>query len=278
MAAEHPRTLIAVFRKAFHDSRRMMFWMSVSLVGYILLIMAFYPSMIDQSATMDKMLESYPKEMLQAFYGGDVQDLSISEPGNYVQSQLFTWSVLILGVIVIVQAFNSFTNAERDGTLDLMMSLPVSRRRYFLGRVANSAAVMLVVLAACWVALWLSTYLWPQFDVSPGRLVLSVLGQFWPVMVVAGFSYLLAAVVPSSKHSAGGLAYLFLIGSYILYMFAVTITKLNGFKPVFLFHYYSGGEIIRSGVNWGNWALMAAVALVYFGLAWWRIDKKEFGV
>jgi hypothetical protein len=82
----------------------------------------------------------------------------------------------------------------------------------------------------------------------------------------------------TSKHFAGALAYLFLIGSYILYMFAVTITKLNSFKPVFLFDYYSGGKIIRSGVNWGNWALMTAAALVYFGLAWWRIDKKEFGV
>jgi ABC-2 type transport system permease protein len=278
MVAEYPRTLVAVFRKAFHDSRRMTFWMSVVSAGYILLVMAFYPSMIDQSAEIDKLIEAYPKEMLQTFYGGDVTDLSIAEPGNYVQSQFFTWMELILGAIVIVQAFNAFTNAERDGTLDLMMSLPVSRRRYFLGRVANSASVMLIILAACWLALWLSTYIWPQFDVSAGRLALSVFGQFWPVMVVGGFAYLLAAVVPSSKHFAGAVTYLFLMGSYLLYMFAVTITKLHGFKPVFLFHYYNGGEIIRSGVHWSYWALMAAVALVYFVLAWWRIDQKEFGV
>lgn len=278
MPAKKSQSLMAVFRKAFHDSWRVTFWLSVVSVAYVLLIMVFYPSMIDQSAEMDKLLNAYPKEMMQAFYGGDVEDLSISEPGNYIQSQFITWMELMMGAIVIVQAFNAFTNAERDGTLDVMMSLPVSRRQYFLGRVANSASVMLIWLAACWVPLWLSTYIWPQFDVSPVRLALGVFGLFWPLMVVAGFGYLLAAVVPSSKHFAGPLAYLFLMGSYILYMFAVTIEKLNGFKPVFLFHYYNGGQTIRSGADWGDWALLGAVGLVYFALAWWRIDKKEFGV
>jgi ABC-type transport system involved in multi-copper enzyme maturation permease subunit len=279
-AAQQSRagTLLAVFRKAFHDSWRVTFWLSVISVAYVLLVMVFYPSMVDQSKQINELLQSYPKQMMQAFYGGDVQDLNISEPGNYVQSQIITWLVLMMGAIVTVQAFNAFTNAERDGTLDVMMSLPVSRRTYFIGRVANSAAVTLILLAACWVPLWLSTYIWPQFDVSPVRLALSIFGAFWPVMLVAGFAYLLAVTIPSSHHFAGALAYLFLMGSYILYMFAISIQKLNGFKPVFFFHYYNGGQIIRNGVDWDYWALLGGVALVYFVLAWWRVDKKEFGV
>jgi ABC-type transport system involved in multi-copper enzyme maturation permease subunit len=276
--ATRARSVIAVFRKAFHDSGRFTFWLCVGSILYILLIMLFYPSMIEQSEELDKLMESYPKEMMQAFYGGDVEDLSVSDPGNYVQSQFITWLELMMGAIIIVQAFNAFTNAERDGTLDVMMSLPVSRRAYFLGRIANSAAIALILLAACWAALAASTFLWPEFDVSLVRLALAVFGAFFPVIVVGGFAYLLAVTIPSSKHFAGPLSYLFLFGSYILYMFAVSIQELNGFKPVFLFHYYSGGAIIRSGVDLGNWLLMGGAALVYFTLAWWRVDKKEFGV
>jgi ABC-type transport system involved in multi-copper enzyme maturation permease subunit len=270
--------VIAVFRKAFRDSSRVTFWLVVVSILYVLLVMAFYPSMIDQSAELDQLLEAYPKEMMQAFYGGDVEDLSISEPGNYIQSQFIMWMELMMGAIVVVQAFNALTNAERDGTLDVMLSLPVSRRAYLVGRVANSAAIALILLVASWVPLWLATYIWPEFDVSPVRLAMGMFGLFWPVMVVAGFVYLLAAVVPSSKHFAGPLAYLFLMGSYILYMFAVSIEKLNSFKPVFLFHYYNGGETIRSGVPLTDWLLLAGVALVYFVLAWWFVDKKELGV
>jgi ABC-2 type transport system permease protein len=270
--------MAAVFKKAFRDSRRVTIWIVVISVLYVLLIMTFYPSMIEQSEELDKLMESYPKEMMQAFYGGDVENLSVSDPGNYVQSQFLMWMELFIGAIVLVQAFNAITNAERDGTLDVMMSLPISRRRYLLGRIANTAAVTLILVAACWLPLWLATYIWPEFDVAAGRLALGVMGMFWPVMVVAGFAYFLAAIVPSSRHFAGPFAYLFLMGSYILYMFAVTIETLNGFKPLFLFHYYNGGQIIREGVEIGNWVLLGTAALVYFALAWWFVDKKELGV
>lgn len=283
--AEQPATrlprsgnVVAVFRKAFRDSSRVTWWLVVFSVLYVLMIMAFYPSMIDQSAEMDKLLDAYPDEMMKAFYGGDVEDLSISEPGNYIQSQFIMWMELMMGVIVIVQAFNAVTNAERDGTLDVMLSLPVSRRMYLIGRVANTTVITLILLLASWVPLWLSTYIWPEFDVSPLRLALGTFGLFFPVMLVAGFAYLLAAVVPSSRHFAGPVAYLFLIGSYIIYMFAVTIEKLHGLKPVFLFHYYNGGETIRHGVPLGDWLLLAVVGSVYFVLAWYFIDKKELAV
>jgi ABC-type transport system involved in multi-copper enzyme maturation permease subunit len=279
-AAQGPTwpSVAAVFRKAFHDSSRVVFWAAVISFLYVLLIMVFYPSMIEQSEELDKLMESYPKEMMLAFYGGDVEDLSVSDPGNYIQSQFITFMQLGMGAFVIVQAFNAFTNAERDGTLDVMLSLPITRRAYLVGRIMNTVACTLALLAACWVPLWLSTYIWPEFDVSPVRLALGIFGAFWPIMVVAGFAYLLAVTVPSSRHFAGPFAYLFLMGSYILYMFAVTIENLNVFKPVFLFHYYSGGEIIREGVDVSKWLLLGGVALVYLALAWWRVDDKELGV
>ncbi len=270
--------IFAAFRKAFRDSSRVLLWLSIFSVLYVLLIMAFYPSMVEQSAAMDRLMDAYPKEMLQAFYGGDVEDLSISEPGNYLQSQFILWMELLMGVIIVVQAFNAFTNAERDGTLDVMLSLPISRRAYYLARVANSAFIAFILLLVTWLPLWLSTYIWPEFDVPPGRLALGVFGTFLPVMVVGGFAYLVAVVVPSSKGYAGPLAYLFLLGSYILYMFAVSIQDLNRFKPVFLFHYYNGGQTIRHGVPAGDWLLLAGVALVYYVLGWWFVDKKELGV
>ncbi|MBI5957979.1 MAG: ABC transporter permease subunit [Chloroflexi bacterium] len=268
----------AVFNKAFHDSGRFVFWMSVASVLYVLLIMAFYPSMIEQSEEMDKLMESYPKEMMSMFYGGDVEEMSISDPGNYVQSQFITWLELMLGGIVIVQAFNALTNAERDGTLDVMLSLPVSRRAYLLGRILNTVAGVLILLAACWGSLWLSTLIWPEFDVSIGRLALGTFGGFFPTMVVAGFAYLLAAIIPSSKHFSGPLCYLFLFGSYLLYMLAAMINSLKGFKPIFVFHYYNGGQIIREGINVGDWLLLSGVAVIYFALAWWLVEKKELGV
>lgn len=271
--------MAAVFRKAFRDSRRMVLWVVIITFLYVLMVMAFYPSMVEQSADLDRLMESFPQDMLKAFYGGDVQDLSMTEPGNYIQSQFLLWMQLLLGAIVIVQAFNAFTNAERDGTLDVMLALPISRRAYYLGRVLNSVAGTLIILVACWLPLWLATAIWPEFDPDPLNLALGVLGLFLPVMMAGSFAYMLATIVPSRMRFAGALAYLFLFGSYIVYMFAVTITELNGIKPLFFYDYYNAGEVIRSGITQpGKLAVLAALIAVYLAIGWWRVDKKELGV
>lgn len=271
--------MIAVtLRKALHDSRRTIQWLAIGLGLYALFIMGYYPTVLDQSEKFDDLLQSYPKEMIAMFYSGDVEDFSISDPGNWVHTEFMIWTLLILGAMVIAQAFNSITNAERDGTLDLMLSFPVTRRAYLLGRIANTAITILVVLAVCFVVFVLSTVIWPEIDLPLGRLALGVGGAFLPLMVVAGFTTLLSVIVPSSQHFAGALAYLFLMGSYLVHTFAVGIESLHPLQPVFLFHYYDLSTVIRDGVPWGDWALLAGVALAYFALAWWWVDKKELSV
>ena len=268
----------AVLRKALHDSRRMILWLAIGLGLYALFIMAYYPTIIDQSEKYDELLESYPKEMLAMFYSGDPAELSFSEPGNWVHGEFMLWTELIMGAMVIAQAFNSVTNAERDNTLDVMLSFPVSRRAYLVGRILNTAITILLVLTACFLVFVASKYLWPEFDVSLWRLALGIYGAFLPLMVVAGFTYLLATVVPSSRHFAGALAYLFLMGSYLVYSFALAIDKLHVLQPVFLFDYYNSGLTIREGADLPRWGVLAAVALAYIALAWWRVDKKELVV
>jgi ABC-2 type transport system permease protein len=270
--------MAAIFRKAFRDSRRTVFWLAVGFGLYGLFIMAFYPALLEQREELDRLLESYPDEMMAMFYGGDVAELDLTAPGPYLQTQFILFCVLILGVIASVQAFNALTNAERDGTLDMLLSLPVSRRRYLLGRMLSTALGVLIVLAASFGVFWLSTYIWPEFEVPIGRLALGIMGGFLPVMVVAGFAYLLASFVPSSRRYAGPLVYLFWLGSYLVYGFASAVETLNPLQPYLLFHYFNGGEVIRRGVVLSEWAVMAVMALIYFALAWWLVDRKELGV
>jgi len=270
--------MVAIFHKSFHDSRRTALWLSIGFGLYVIFIMAFYPAFRDQASDFQKLIESYPKEFLAMFYGGDVEELDLTEPGTFVQTEFASYSVLILGAIAIAQAFNAFTNAERDNSLDMLLSLPVSRRRYLLGRVLSTATVMALVLAACLAGFLVSRFVWPEFDVSVPNLVLGMVGAWLFVMVCAGYSYLLAVIVPSSRHFAGPIAYLLLIGPFLIYGIATTIDALKPLQPLMLQHYFNMGKVIRDGVQWGDWAVMAGMALIYFALAWWLVDRKELGV
>lgn len=270
--------MVAIFHKSFHDSRRTVMWLSIGFGLYLLLIMGFYPTIKDQADDWKELIDSYPEGVLEMFYGGEVAEFDMSEPGIYVQTQFGGYSVLILGAIVIAQAFNAFTNAERDHSLDMLLSLPVSRRRYLLGRALHTAVSMALVLAAWLAAFLLSMLIWPEFDASILNLTLSLVGAFLFLMVVAGYSYLLAVLVPSSRRFAGAIAYLLLIGTFLVYGFSAAVDALKPVQPFLINHYFNMGEIIRDGVQWGDWAVMASTAAVLFALAWWLVDRKEFGV
>jgi ABC-2 type transport system permease protein len=271
--------MISVFKKAIYDTRKTTMWLSIGLALYVLMVMSFYPAIVEQADKFDEIIKSYPPEMLALMGGGiDVDQFSITDPGSYLKVEFSTWALLIIGAIVILQAFNAFTNAERDNSMEMMLSLPVSRRDLLLGRLAATAVMILVVETACFLAFVLSTSLWPEFDIAASDLAVGIYGGFFPLMVIATFSYMLATVVPSSWRFAGAVAYLFMIVSYLIYGLTGVSDKMNDIKPLFFYHYYDVAALIKEGINLQDWAILSAAALLYFAVSWWAVDRKELGV
>lgn len=271
--------MFSVYKKAMRDSRKTILWLSVGLAIYALFVMAFYPTLKNQQEQLNDFIENYPDEMIALFYGSqDVDEVDLAEPGGFIHAQFALWAVLILGGVVIVQAFNAITNAERDNSLDLMLSLPISRRHYLIGRLLASLTGVLMVLTVSWGAFALATFIWEEFDITLGELAGAMYGAFFPLAVVATFSYMLASMIPSSKKYAGAVAYLFLFGSYLLNSFAAIVDSLARVDDFFIFHYYNAGTIVRQGISLADWGLLTVVALVCFAVAWVLIDRKELGV
>lgn len=269
----------AAFRKAFRDSRRTVLWLSIALALYALFVISFYPSMVDQEDQLKELIESYPPELMSMFTGGmDVGEIDLTAPGTFLQSQFTIWAILILGAVVAVQIFNGFTNAERDNSMDMMLSLPISRRQLFLARVLNTTTGILIILTVCFVTFWISSLIWSEFEVTVGELALGMYGMFFPIMVIAGLTYLLVSVTPSSKNYAGAIVYLFMIGSYLVYTLASAVEVLKGIQPFFIFHYYNTSTIMEQGLEITDWLILSVASLALLGAAWWFIDKKELGV
>jgi ABC-type transport system involved in multi-copper enzyme maturation permease subunit len=268
----------SVFRKSLRDSRWGLLWLSLALAGYAVLVMSLFPSIVEQAEDVNKLIEQYPPEIMAFIgYSADASTIDLAEPGGYLQSQFIIWLVLIVGALVIAQAFNSVTNAERDGTLDVMLSLPMRRRTYLVGRYLYTLTYILLVLTACFAAFVLSMMLFPEFDLPLGELALAVYGAALPLALTASFAYLLAVLLPSRHRFGGPLAYLFLFGSYLFHSLSMAFEALKNLRPLFFFEYYSARIVVVEGVRWADWALLGALILLYGFIAWWRIDAKELG-
>lgn len=266
-----------VFRKALYDSRRVIFWLAVGLGLYAIFAVSLFPAIAENGDSYNEMIENMPEEFAGLF-GGDAASLDFTTPDAFISVEFFVWTVLILGAVVIVQAFNALTNAERDGTMDVLMAFPISRRAVLAGRFLNTLVTQAIVLTVIFLMLWLSTGIWPEFDLTVGELLAMSYGPLVILVPTAAFCYALATVVPSSKRWAGTLAYTLFFGMYFVHGLAGTSDAIKGIQPFMLFDYYNALEMSREGLDIFKVVLMALLSVALLAVAWWRVDEKELGV
>jgi ABC-2 type transport system permease protein len=270
--------MYAVFQKAFRDSRRTSIGLAIAMGLYALMTVSFYPSILEQEEELNEYLQNAPSGVLEFAYGKSIEEIDIADPGGYIHSQFTIFMLLIVGAILIYQAFNAITNEERNGAMDVLLSLPITRREMFLGRFLNSLVTGLIILTGSYLGFAAGTVAFPSFDVDLLNMAFGIYSSFLVLLVVAGFAYLVAVFIPSRMKFAGWVAYLFLIGSYLFYSLSLVVEDTEAIRPIFLFYYYHTGDVMNGDINWGGWGLLILVALVYSGLAWWQIDRKEIAV
>ena len=99
---------------------------AVGLFLYFVVIGVSY-LVIKDEPSYDELWESLPPSVRDAFGGTD----SITSPGGYLESQGTTLMPVVLGAALIALATRRLSGAEQAGELDLVLSLPVTRRAYF---------------------------------------------------------------------------------------------------------------------------------------------------
>jgi ABC-type transport system involved in multi-copper enzyme maturation permease subunit len=266
-----------IFTKTLYDSRKLIFWLFVGYGIYGMLISGIYPFMVENAENYNQMIESMPQEMFGLF-GVDPETFDMASLGSYLHIEMMIWLLMIGGAVAIYQAFSAFTNAERDHSIEMLLSLPLSRRDNLLGQFAASVVTMFAALLGGVLGVIALTPTWKDIDFSVGEIALAVFGAMFPLLVIIALSFLLTAIFPSSKRFAGAIAYTFWIGSYMVFGLTSAIDILSDLKPLFVYNYYNAGDLVNDGINWGHWGLLLAVTTLLIGAAWWRVDDKQLGI
>jgi ABC-2 type transport system permease protein len=118
-----------VLTKSLWDKRRSMGWWIAGMVAMTAWLVAMYPVIRDSEA-MQSFLDDFPPELM-AMFGID-PDIYLTGAG-YLQAQLFSFIAPII-LIAFAVGFGAAATAgeEKSGTMDILLSLPVSRRSIIL--------------------------------------------------------------------------------------------------------------------------------------------------
>jgi len=259
-----------LFRSALYQRRTALLWFVVSLVSYSVLITWYFP--LIEKVNYSALLESFPPEMIEAF-AGSATDLGSF--GGFIATEYLglIW-VLIVGAAAIAFACKSLSSEVGAGTMEVVLSQPVPRRKLVFVRWLAMVVYLALLVLATTVPIYL-TAVWQDISVDTGNLVLVSGAELLLALAISGLALAIASVSSDSAKPAsivGGL----LGVMWVLSFLAGNAKWAEALNPVNLFHYWdAAGMLNRGTVPSGMWFVYGVVALGGLVFALFAFGRRD---
>ena len=244
---------------------------TIGLVAYSLLMAAMYPSIFEMGDEMEMLLESYPPEFMAFFPGIE----EFTSPIGFFDTYFSSMMHFIIGIFAAGAAARLLVREEEEGTLDLVISYPVSRTELFWGRFLAYLAALAIILLSCWLG-WALPSKSVGFELTYLELLLPMIPLFAVLMLFGGLALLLSLVLPSSR-LAGGLSAGLLVGNFLLVGLSNINEDLQAFFDFTPLRYYQGARIIEDP-NWGWNLSLIGIGLAFALVAWLIFLRRDIRV
>lgn len=242
-------------------NRSLALWLGLVAFVYAGTMAAFYPIMRDNAAALEQYLELFPEAFRAAFGISG----SLGRPGVFFTTYLGSYLWPIVAAIAAIAGGTRIAAADLErGFLDVVVSTPISRRRYlFVSIVGQATLQALLALALVAGVLVVGAVVGAGFD--PGRFLLVVGPATLFGWAIAGIATLLA-VATLSRGIAAGVTTAILLAMYLGFVVAQIQPDVDWLRWVSLFGHFDTTAVIDAGaLSPGDLAIHAGVALLGWG-------------
>lgn len=249
--------------------RRSVLWYSVGMACYAYLIVAMYPT-VRSDSSLESLAANNPE--LLALFGVSG---SLTSPTGWLSGNLYT-NFLPLLVLLMTVSYGAAAIAGQstDGTLGLVATLPLRRRRIALEKVA-ALVVLSLPLAVVTLACALAGRAF-DLEVSTSALV----GTTVTVVLLGidhGLLAMLVGTTSSSRGLAVGLTSAWAAASYLVSSLAPVVDWARALRPASLFYWAVGDGQLDSGPSTAAYLVLAGVAIVLTGLLLAMVERLDIG-
>ena len=236
--------------------RKALVGFTAGLVLYVLVVVALYPS-FKNSSELDNLTKNSPG--VAALFGISG---SLTSPVGWMNANVWVnFFPLIVLLLTIGYGASAIAGQEKDGHLELVLSLPFSRHHVVvqkIGALALQAAILcfftfLAVLAGSWFELTFG--IWDVTTATIGMLLLGVDFGLLALALGAG---------TGNRGLALGIASTAAAASYLVSSMAPVVSWLDPAKYLSLFYWSVGNDQLQEGLSIGGLVVLGGVG---FGLA-----------
>ena len=261
--------LHTVLAKTLRDQRTPLAWWATGFIVMVLMYASFFPSVRENAEELTRYLDNLP-DVLRNLIGG----LDFTTPEGYLQSELFSFMAPILMLVYAIGAgARALAGEEEAGTLDVLLSTPVRRRRVLV----DKFGAMVVATFGLTAVIWLSVLVFgPPFDLRPGLEGFTAMSLNTFLLGLA-FGSLALAIGASTgrKILAIGVPSGIAVGTFIVNALGPSVDWLEPFRLVSPFYYYSAGDLILTGFDLAHALVLAAISAVSLIYALWAFERRD---
>jgi ABC-2 type transport system permease protein len=256
----------AVFRKTLRELRWQVVWYGLGLAALAALVVYIYPSYRQQFQDFEI------TEALRAQVG----DVDFATPEGFLATEFFIWVPVLTVIFAIMAGTSALAGEEAEGTLDLLLAQPVSRRRLALEKMGGFTVCTFLIIATTYAG-WLVSVPFVDMEVSYGRLFIATL-ELAPVVLVFGAAAMWCGAVFPDRKVATGVVSGFAVASYFLNYLANLVDAVQPLGWLSIFHYAGGAETMTGSFDPLNALICLVLAGVFGTLALASFERRDVGV
>jgi ABC-2 type transport system permease protein len=253
-APEAALKVVAIARHAVWVRRRATLTWGVPLGALCVLIVAIFPS-IHKAVNLNHLIAKYPDAIRETFVGHS----NLNTVQGYLHAEVFSLiAPLAVGFFGIRVLATAICGAEEQGTLDLALSNPISRKQFLGGWFAGMALGVVPVLTVIASMTWLGSLIFGA-HLSLGDAVAGAL-NLWPIAVFfGGIAAVFAGALHRSAHVVGA-SLSVLVAMYFVDVLGRLSGVLEPLRPLSVFSHY--GSAIEHGIDFADFTLVALAGVV----------------
>ena len=247
--------------------RRSTIGYSAGMALYTLVVVAIYPAFKDAS-DLDELLTDQPG--LSALFGING---SLTTPDGWLSGNIYAnFLPLILLFVTIGHGAATLAGEEGRGRLDLVLALPLERRRIVLEKATAMTLVATVVAVTTFVA----SLVGRAFDVDVDVLFLATttLGVLMMALTFGFFALALGGGTGERGHAIG-IASTVAAASYLLSSLAPLVDWLKPWRALSLFYWSVGNGQLVEGLGWDGFFVLLATTVVSLLGAVMAFDRHD---
>src|SRR5579864_5852988 len=261
-----------VLSRNVSEQRRALLAWAAGLAVLATIYMALYPAIRSSGVNIQQLLDKLPEAVRNAILGAGVD---YNTPTGYLGTELFAFIVpVILLVMSITNGSRALAAEESTGTIDVLLSTPLRRRRLVGEKWLSAVLPTLAVAAVVWIVV---AGLGPAFGVgvSLGSLAIGLLAV--ALMAIAFGTLALAIAGATGKRGVGaGVAGALAVALYALNAVAPSVGGLQPVAEVLSpFHWAGGPGVLAHGVQWPGMLALVALPFVFVVLGVLAYDGRD---